>query len=314
MIRVERPHAGPAVLDKLYGSTVKPPKLAHRSEKETVLLRIQEHRDAVEAARAANERPPKFSFPFERYSEREVIEQLRQLFHGKCAYCESRYAGTQPMDVEHWRPKGEVHVTKTEKITPGYYWLASEWSNLLPSCIDCNRGREQFDAFENTNVVLGKKNQFPLLDETTRVSNHADDPDNVGFGEAIGLINPSLDDPEEFFHYDEQGIMHPKSADENSDSWKRAMHSIRVYALNRGDLVAERRALIRRIDHRLQLIERLDDIREHLAASHLPAIVDLVGDLIAEEIDALLAMKAPEEPYAGLARQIIGDAEASLPE
>src|SRR5262249_38675962 len=77
---------------------------------------------------------------------------LIRLFNGKCAYCESKFTVSQPGDVEHFRPKGRVvddnfkpirvqHPTKGEIEHPGYYWLAYEWKNLLPSCADCNRFR-----------------------------------------------------------------------------------------------------------------------------------------------------------------------------
>ncbi len=55
-------------------------------------------------ATASRDRP----FRFKVYKHSEVRRALEDLFHGKCAYCESRYIGTQPMDVEHWRPKGRV--------------------------------------------------------------------------------------------------------------------------------------------------------------------------------------------------------------
>ena len=48
------------------------------------------------------------AFDFARYKEASVKTALEKLFHGKCAYCESFYAGLQPVDVEHYRPKGEV--------------------------------------------------------------------------------------------------------------------------------------------------------------------------------------------------------------
>ncbi|MEF9674035.1 hypothetical protein QNM99_25505 [Pseudomonas sp. PCH446] len=44
------------------------------------------------------------------------------------------------MDVEHYRPKGAVSEDASH---PGYWWVAMDWDNLLPSCIDCNRKRKQ---------------------------------------------------------------------------------------------------------------------------------------------------------------------------
>src|SRR4051812_22350680 len=74
---------------------------------------------------------------------------LDKLFGGKCAYCEVIIEASHPTEVEHYRPKGAVKDEEEEVVTiqtpngaedhPGYWWLAYEWNNLLPSCIDCNR-------------------------------------------------------------------------------------------------------------------------------------------------------------------------------
>lgn len=321
MIRVEKPaDARPGALDTPYSGRVKPPKVPGSTELDAVILRILEHRERVTADATSppqNRKPVRledFKFPYERYSDREVVETLRLLFHGKCAYCESRYAGVQPMDVEHWRPKGEVQDPQVGSIKPGYYWLAAEWTNLLPSCIDCNRARTQYDAMEEKNIVLGKKNQFPVVDPSLRATQHEADPERVGGTETPLLINPCLDDPETLLEYDEDGLMLPKSQDPTSLDHRRAMASIQVYALNRGDLVAERRALALRLDHRLHVIRQLGEIRASLAERDALREADALADLIAGEIDLVLEMIEPDQSYAGLARQLIRRSDELLRE
>jgi hypothetical protein len=39
------------------------------------------------------------------WQDHQVSEALRELFHGKCAYCESK---TENCEVEHYRPKASV--------------------------------------------------------------------------------------------------------------------------------------------------------------------------------------------------------------
>jgi hypothetical protein len=72
-------------------------------------------------------------------------DSLKSYFAAKCAYCESSFDAVAWGDVEHYRPKrgvsGEDHR--------GYYWLAYNERNLLPSCQLCNQGK-------------GKRNQFPI--------------------------------------------------------------------------------------------------------------------------------------------------------
>lgn len=82
---------------------------------------------------------PRNAFIFRAYKDDEVRHALEALFHGKCAYCESRYDVTAPVDIEHYRPKSAAQ----DGSHGGYWWLAASWTNLLPSCIDCNRKRKQ---------------------------------------------------------------------------------------------------------------------------------------------------------------------------
>jgi hypothetical protein len=68
-------------------------------------------------------------------------------------------------DIEHFGPKAGVKHDRDEPVLvkPGYYRLAAKWDDLLPSCIDCNRGRAQLTADDiDDGEVSGKKNFFPL--------------------------------------------------------------------------------------------------------------------------------------------------------
>jgi len=77
---------------------------------------------------------------------KELKPFLEKLFHNKCAYCESNYTAVTPADVDHYRPKSGV---EEDKIHPGYYWLAYDYHNLLPTCPLCNR-------------CGGKTSRFPI--------------------------------------------------------------------------------------------------------------------------------------------------------
>src|SRR4051794_32743307 len=83
--------------------------------------------------------PPAKAYGYRVYRADEIKQALNEAFGFKCAYCESFYEATAPVDVEHYRPKGEIVTSTGRTLRPGYYWLAAEWGNLLPSCIDCNR-------------------------------------------------------------------------------------------------------------------------------------------------------------------------------
>lgn len=85
---------------------------------------------------------PKFEFP---NHWGKLKEHLQDLYHDKCAYCDGAYQAFGYGDVEHYRPKKAV---TGEKGHPGYWWLAYEPANYLPSCQLCNQA--------------AKKNHFPI--------------------------------------------------------------------------------------------------------------------------------------------------------
>ena len=108
---------------------------------------------------------------------------LLKLTRGKCAYCESRIEINQPGDVEHYRPKGSVAESPDH---PGYWWLASDWDNMLTSCANCNRVRS------HAGERAGKGNRFPLADEAKRAFTPGAEVDEDPL-----LLNPCLDSPEQ---------------------------------------------------------------------------------------------------------------------
>ena len=105
----------------------------------------------------------------------QLKQHLFDLFHGKCAYCESKVLHISSGDVEHYRPKRKVEEDPTHS---GYYWLAYDISNLLPCCEKCNRAR-------------GKMNRFPVAGA------RAYSPGAPLDSEHPEMLNPFLDNPQE---------------------------------------------------------------------------------------------------------------------
>jgi uncharacterized protein (TIGR02646 family) len=225
------------------------------------------------------------------YKREEIKEALHKLFHGKCAYCESRYAATQPMDVEHWRPKAEVHEANGTVLRHQYAFLAADWTNLLPSCIDCNRERSHEVVFPNSvrkKLVLGKGNRFPV-----NGSRATDRPSLAN--EVALLLSPYWDVPEEHLEFLREGVVRPKKRS------VKAEHSIEVYALNRSGLVNERYERVLLVEKSIHTIRKLAKALENTADSK---VLNIVQDLISYEMTALRALRADPQPYALLARQL----------
>lgn len=81
----------------------------------------------------------RFKFDPSIYNHRDVRHALNLLFHGKCAYCESRIVEISKPDVELFRPKAGSMSLDGSYDPDHYWWLAYEWENLYQACAICNR-------------------------------------------------------------------------------------------------------------------------------------------------------------------------------
>jgi hypothetical protein len=229
-------------------------------------------------------RPPKKAFSFKVYKHPEVVKLLNDLFFFKCAYCESGYRATAPVDVEHYRPKSAVVENRKKLI--GYYWLASRWDNLLPSCIDCNRPRRHKRA-DGTVVTSGKANQFPLQNPDQRATAPGEER-----REKPLLLHPYFCTPSAHLKFEAAtGMVIPKTA--------KGRATIDVCALFRPGLTHERR-------ERIVLIEASMRRAEQLMALYLELRDERIRQLAREEIHRLKEFMKPSQPYSAMASQIIG--------
>ncbi len=237
-------------------------------------------------------------FPFKAYKEKAVTEILQRAFAGKCAYCESRYEATQPMDVEHYRPKGG-YINREGKLSkPGYYWLAAVWGNLLPSCIDCNRAREQ--EVEEARRSVGKANQFPIANERSRARHPGEEE-----RERRLLLHPCLDEPEEHLRFNADGSIDP-ARDRRGRLSPKGKASIEVYALDRKGLKDSRARRLKELEVLMTHIERVARLLEQDPADE--GLASLLKDFRKD----LEAFAEPDRQYSLMARQAIDRFEERL--
>ncbi|WP_417683970.1 hypothetical protein [Roseibium sp.] len=266
-----------------------------RSDGKTELERVTAHRNGPDRDK---------SFDFSRYKSAAVKEALEQLFHGKCAYCESFYSSTQPVDVEHYRPKGKV---EDDDAHPGYWWLAMEWSNLLPSCIDCNRRRNQRtpmadrqdlvelartgDLNRARKLATGKACAFPLADDGVRCTAPPGEETDLIAEKAL-LLDPTRDNPDDHLVFvisrehqislvgakaqsEGAGALLPPATDDvggvntaanAAGVSSRGAVSIQVYGLNRLGLVQARTRVLRDLEMLLEMSIGLTELSLKIAA------------------------------------------------
>jgi uncharacterized protein (TIGR02646 family) len=236
------------------------------------------------------------SYDFKAYKAPTVLKAIATLFQGKCAYCESSYRAVAPADIEHFRPKGGVAITgkgpkKPLLKRPGYYWLAAEWTNLYGSCIDCNRERtQQFPDADPAKV--GKANKFPLRNERRRQLKPEDQP-----REAPLLLDPCSDKPEQHLEFLKEGVVRPATINGRASSWGKT--SIEVYGLQRIGLVQERAERAKAILKEISLLRKAE-----LALVENPKS-QLIKEMVRDHIAQVKGFAEPDQPYAGMARQLI---------
>lgn len=221
---------------------------------------------------------------------KDAMQYLLALSREKCAYCESSITTTHSGDVEHYRPKGRIKDHVTGKVIrlpddsddhPGYWWLAYEWKNLLPSCIDCNRRRW------HDNEQGGKGELFPLCPGGNRAVKPGDEKDEDPL-----LLNPMLPDfkTEDHLKFHANGLISPLS--------DKGTESCRIFGLNLREplVVARRQRFKEAIRAFSQLLTKLtsDALRE--------------GPMPEDEIELrreINQMWTGEQPYGACTREAL---------
>ncbi|MGA0555738.1 hypothetical protein ACO2Q8_03735 [Larkinella sp. VNQ87] len=188
----------------------------------------------------------------EERTQSRVRDKLNEYYYHKCAYCESYCKA----EIEHYRPKKTVKGS-----TSGYYWLCYEWSNLVPSCHDCN-------------TAGGKGTQFPVagirvlapafgvdgkLDKSRSRASTAPLIDEKPY-----LLHPEIDEP---IHYlgvaiDEKGEGLLLTGLDGAN--QRGEQTIRICNLNRNDLK------LRRLQILDSLIKGINEVFAYLLEGTLP--------------------------------------------
>ena len=219
------------------------------------------------------------------WNKDDVRKCLWEMQYHKCCYCERMRDLKRESDIEHYRPKAEVHGDGNH---PGYWWLAYNWENLFFSCRMCN---QDF-----------KKNYFPVLSGSSR----ATDPNQPLEGTTRLLLDPCNDDPEKEFVWVVRQVEEFNTVTKAKISLDtttfafahgttdRGMTTEATLGLNRGTLLEERGVIS-------QIMQAI--IQKAHAGKHF-------GNQMI--LDAAIAdirqQTAPDKPFLGLRRFLIRQA------
>jgi hypothetical protein len=221
-------------------------------------------------------------------------EEIFAAFAKKCAYCESDLQ-SQHGDVEHYRPKRGVtdlgdapvslQIGGQSQAHPGYFWIAYDPSNLLPSCAKCN----QQPTRRPDGTLAGKGNRFPVA------GTYGYDPANplktdLSLEQPL-LLHPVLDEPNDHLLF---------LQDTGALGWKtvRGEKTIEVLDLNKEWLR----------DQRLRTFENVKNLFLSAAASLLQG--NEPGAALFQE--QIAEVESGRTPYAFAGRAGIASARTSL--
>lgn len=232
MIRVER-------------QRISPPGVLRTPAARAAMRRLETFFAKDPKARAQLDAP----FDVSIYAGRQVRQTLGELFHGKCAYCETPLPDLKFMDADQFRPRIRA-VDLDGTLTPdGYWWLAYDWDNLYATCKNCNRL---------------KGSRFPIEPGTTRAASGSR-------GAALRserplLLDPCQDDPQQHLVFSEDGHV--------ASSTDRGRTTCDILGLNRKSLVQDRRqdleTLAATLEVALKKRQRDPRMLEQLAGDALP--------------------------------------------
>jgi hypothetical protein len=243
---------------------------------------------------------------FKAYSGHDVVDALRKLFHGKCAYCE-RAIEKGSREVEHYRPKGGVG----DPNHPGYWWLAHSWTNLLPTCGPCNKGLRQHVVTVDMTVedverlqaepavkLLGKANNFPV--GAVRLTAKSEDH----LVEQPRLLDPTRCEPDDYLgwsHASDFSIVTPRS--DGGQLSPEGDATIHCLALNRVGLVEARTKQLNILRaQRVRIMKCLEETRNGPEENRERAV-----QLILQSVDDMRQHCSPEKEFAAMAVAFVAD-------
>ena len=220
---------------------------------------------------------------WKRALERDIIEALSQLSYGKCAFCERQAPrGLRPY---RFRPPGHAKPTSAPQDRICYLWLAFNWHNLFPICLDCRPRDPSFFPVRGQRHVPEQREMERLLEDFSLKAPAVEGP---------RLVEPGLNDGELPWDLTITLDGHLRAG---SSQWG---ITIRVFDLNRSSLQRARRATI---DERIELLQKGIVLKDEERRRPLQAIpqfdaVSLFLARVAEQLSKILKIEAPKRPTA----------------
>lgn len=201
-------------------------------------------------------------FRFETSLMAPIKQSLLEMCNNKCAYCETHLHNGMYGNIETFRPKSGARGFNNEYAPLHYWWLAYDWDNLIISCEICDQKY--------------KRDYFPLEDESLRAKIGAKGEELEA--EKPLLINPTLDQPQEHFQFENSGEVKALTA--------RGKATIDILGLNRMELIERRKRTATELSFNLEVL-KTGNVFNDQASSLTTRITELFSDNTSKEFVAL---------------------------
>jgi hypothetical protein len=208
-------------------------------------------------------------------------ESLLAMTSLKCAFCEQPLGVSLPGDIECYRPRWGTTDQAGTLHADLYWWLAADWHNLFPSCMECRRHRGS---------------RFPLENEAHRAKSPGEES-----REDPLIIDPVHVEPAEHLLFLADGRVVPRRASRKGET------TIEAFGLNRPSLVQARAARAQ------QLLLQLRTWEGQATPTDRPVPKSRLARLGREVRDQLGHYMSPEFPFVAVARAVAAPWAAKLP-
>lgn len=163
---------------------------------------------------------------------KKVKKELEEIYHCKCAYCETDIKAGGYNHVEHYRPKND------------YYWLAYSWDNLLLSCPVCNTHKATKFLIKGIRLEYNGEPLSKLHSKTHEYDNQ----------EQPLIVNPEQKTQDYF----DENLFFDINAKINGKT-EELQETIKICKLNRKDLVGRRIKILNKLNFRYTLQKNTKD-------------------------------------------------------
>jgi len=219
----------------------------------------------------------RFSRPFDPEIRMPILAGLKQLFRGKCAYCESIVDNEKSSTYDHFRPKYGARGLEKEFSEDHYWWLTYEWRNFYYSCPKCNQFKATWFPVEGKRAAVRTGYEKIIREEKAM------------------LIDPCNENPVEHLGFSDDGLAVPHS--------EKGRVTIDILQLNRKALVSDRSSTLEGIAEAwMAFVQLLADRNKHWPE------IKLAGMRFAAILD-----ETSEEPYIALSKRYLTERISGQP-